>query len=172
LRDGSQVGYGMGLFLEQTHGLHQIAHSGATAGYRAWLGRIPSRNISIAILCNAGSADAGDLAGKIVSASLGAAADQPIVAPSDLKLGLYRSTRDHATIDVSRQGTAILFDGEPAAIPFRFDGHKIFTANPVYGEDVWERSITGLLPTSRSIRERTTATKLRPPCRLVWKTAV
>ena len=138
LTDGRQLGYGMGLFLDQTHGLPQIAHSGATAGYRAWLGRIPSRNISIAILCNAGSADTGDLAGRIVSSLLGAVAAQPIVAPSDLKFGLYRSTRDHATIDVTRQGTAILFDGEPAAIPFRFDGLKIFTANPVYGEDVWE----------------------------------
>jgi CubicO group peptidase (beta-lactamase class C family) len=138
LGNGREAGYGLGLFLEQTHGLRQIAHSGATAGYRAWLGRIPSKNISIAILCNAGSADTGGLAVRIVNSLLGADSVQHIVTPSDLKLGLYRSTRDHATIDVTRHGTAILFDGEPAAIPFRFDGHNIFTANPVYGEDVWE----------------------------------
>lgn len=138
LTDGHPVAYGMGLFLEKTHGLPEISHSGATAGYRAWLGRIPSKGISIAILCNAASADTGSMANQIIDSVLGADSAPRPVLPANLKLGLYHNLRDHATIDVTRQGDKILFDGYPAEIPFRFDGTRILTLDPVYGDDAWE----------------------------------
>lgn len=56
LRDGRALTYGRGLFNYSFHGVPEIAHSGSTAGYRAWLGRYPTQKLSIAMLCNASNA--------------------------------------------------------------------------------------------------------------------
>lgn len=57
--DGRKLTYGRGLFNYTFQGTEEIAHSGATAGYRAWLGRYPAHQLSIALLCNADNADTG-----------------------------------------------------------------------------------------------------------------
>jgi hypothetical protein len=131
LTDGRPINYGFGLFLYHFQGLDEISHSGATAGYRAWLGRIPARGLSIAVICNAASADATGLARQIANLYLGAAKpDQPQVAVQhDLKPGLYRSVRDHSTITVD---TTNLRAGA------RFEGGRMIISDPVYGDDVWE----------------------------------
>jgi len=59
LRDGRKITYGRGLFNYIFKGTEEIAHSGATAGYRAWLGRYPAQKLSVALLCNAANADTG-----------------------------------------------------------------------------------------------------------------
>lgn len=56
LRDGRTLTYGRGLFNFSFQGVSEIAHSGSTAGYRAWLGRYPAQKLSIAMLCNASNA--------------------------------------------------------------------------------------------------------------------
>jgi len=62
LNDGRTVAYARGLFVESYHGIREISHSGATAGYRAWLGRYPDAHLSIALLCNVSSANTTKLA--------------------------------------------------------------------------------------------------------------
>lgn len=59
LRDGRKITYGRGLFNYTFQGVEEISHAGATAGYRAWLGRYPAQHLSVALLCNAGNADTG-----------------------------------------------------------------------------------------------------------------
>ncbi len=39
------------------NGLAEVAHGGTTADYIAWLGSLPARDVSIAVTCNAGSAN-------------------------------------------------------------------------------------------------------------------
>ncbi len=56
LRDGRTLTYGRGLFNYSFHGVPEIAHSGSTAGYRAWLGRYSTQKLSVAMLCNASNA--------------------------------------------------------------------------------------------------------------------
>jgi CubicO group peptidase (beta-lactamase class C family) len=53
LNDGSPVHYGMALALGPINGDAAISHTGSTAGYRAFIGRIPSQDLSIVTLCNA-----------------------------------------------------------------------------------------------------------------------
>ena len=53
--------------------MREIAHSGATAGYRAWLGRFPDQQLSVALLCNAGDADITALAHAVADQFLPAA---------------------------------------------------------------------------------------------------
>jgi CubicO group peptidase (beta-lactamase class C family) len=131
LTDGRPINYGFGLFLYHFQGLEEISHSGATAGYRAWLGRIPAKGLSIAVICNAASADATGLAHQIANLYLGGARpDSPqIAAHPDFNAGLYRSVRDHSTIAV---------DTTNVRAGARFEGGKMIISDPVYGDDVWE----------------------------------
>jgi len=64
---GRQIAYGLGLFVDRYRGVTEVAHSGSTAGYRAWLGRYPEEGLSIAVLCNTAEADGGAL-GRSVAA--------------------------------------------------------------------------------------------------------
>ena len=138
LSDGRPIGYGFGFFLDDFQGLAEVSHSGATAAYRAWLGGIPSKGVSVAILCNAGSAFTTDMANRILRLSLGLPDPKPLPPAKEIKPGLYRSVRDGRTMQVEEA------DGSA-----RFEGSTMFVANPVYGEDVWER-VDPLTPGSPS----------------------
>jgi hypothetical protein len=140
LNDGTQIRYGFGLFLEPFQGLPEISHSGATAGYRAWLGRIPSKDLSIAILCNAGSANTTAMAHSIERLYVQVSSTTPTVS-GEISAGLYRSVRDGSVINVDRAANGSLtLDGELVqGRGVRFVGDKMFLSNSVYGEDVWER---------------------------------
>jgi CubicO group peptidase (beta-lactamase class C family) len=139
LTDGRSIGYGIGLFLDDFEGLEEVSHSGATAGYRAWLGRIPSKGVSVAILCNAGSASPTEYANRILRLSLGLPEPKPPVAPSEVRPGLYRNDRERGTVMVAEDGGGVTFDGHPVGARVRFEGDRMFVANPQYGEDRWER---------------------------------
>ena len=56
LRDGTALGYAKGLILENYRGLPAISHSGASAGYRAYLMRVLGQHFSVACLCNVANA--------------------------------------------------------------------------------------------------------------------
>ena len=56
--DGKPLSYGLGLFVNEYSGFHNVYHSGSTAGYRAHLNRFPDRHTSVAVLCNGADGDA------------------------------------------------------------------------------------------------------------------
>jgi CubicO group peptidase (beta-lactamase class C family) len=56
LPDGRELHYGLGVFRGVYKGVPEVYHSGATAGYRAFLTEYPSAKLTIAVLCNAGNA--------------------------------------------------------------------------------------------------------------------
>lgn len=103
LTGGRTITYAAGLFVDTYRGQPYVAHSGATAGYRAYAVRYPSSGVSVAVLCNAGNADAetmGDsVAGTLVPFAARATPAPPpraAVPPAALadKAGLYRNLRD------------------------------------------------------------------------------
>ena len=86
LRDGTPITYGGGLVMDRWRGVTQIAHSGATAGYRAYLARWPEQHLSAVLLCNAGDADATALVRQSVTtllplAPLPPTTTRPLTAP-------------------------------------------------------------------------------------------
>jgi CubicO group peptidase (beta-lactamase class C family) len=99
--DGRAHNYGLGLFSGTYKGVREVQHTGATAGYRAALSRFPDQHLSIAVLCNAGSALAPQYAHEIADLFL---ADQLKPEPAseathtltsaevDRVIGLYRHT--------------------------------------------------------------------------------
>ena len=136
LTDGSEVRYGFGLFLEDFVGLAEISHGGATAGYRAWLGRIPSKDLSIALACNASTANTTDLAHGIAALFLGVPMPQLPSAPKDFTPGMYRDTRDHTLMHVNEKNGHLYTGRNPFRVPARVSGNRLILSNPVFGDDM------------------------------------
>jgi CubicO group peptidase (beta-lactamase class C family) len=65
LNNGKPINYGMGLWLNEYHGLKIVEHSGGTFGYRTELLRFPDQRFSVVALCNVATADVEGLARKI-----------------------------------------------------------------------------------------------------------
>jgi CubicO group peptidase (beta-lactamase class C family) len=78
LNDGRTIHYAAGLQIGTRHGVPEVRHTGATAGYRAFLGRYPDQHLSVALLCNVGAANPGDLGGQVVDLILDALVDPPV----------------------------------------------------------------------------------------------
>lgn len=68
LTGGRKIAYARGLWVQVYGGRTELAHSGATAGYRAWLARLPAPGLSIALLCNRGDANPVDLGHAVAAA--------------------------------------------------------------------------------------------------------
>jgi CubicO group peptidase (beta-lactamase class C family) len=104
LNDGREIEYAGGLFRLTYEGLQEISHNGATAGYRAYLGRFPEQQLSVAALCNLGNTDPEALARRVADLFLTgkkpAAAAAPSAPTVELpaeeiasKAGVYRNLR-------------------------------------------------------------------------------
>jgi CubicO group peptidase (beta-lactamase class C family) len=63
--------YGLGLFIQIYRGIHNVYHSGSTAGYRAHLNRFPDSDTSVAVLCNGSNGDASRAADRVSDVFLG-----------------------------------------------------------------------------------------------------
>jgi len=104
LTGGRRIEYAEGLVVTRYRDIPEVSHSGATAGYRAWLARYPGQRLSVAVLCNAAQASPGGLGHAVADVFLPtpALAAAPAAAPSAVavpaaslstRAGLYRSRR-------------------------------------------------------------------------------
>ena len=94
---GANQTYAAGLMLGGYKGLPEVSHSGSTAGYRAFLTRFPQQHVSVAVLCNAGSANATAAAHAVADLYLGdrVNASAPArTAPAENRGPLAAVTRD------------------------------------------------------------------------------
>jgi len=80
LRDGKPLHYGLGLSVDRHRGLARVSHGGSWAGYRAELMRFPEQRLSVACLCNLGTANPTRLATEVAEAYLGAALSPSVEA--------------------------------------------------------------------------------------------
>ena len=71
LTKGDTITYALGLVVDKYRGVPMVEHSGATAGYRADLGRFPGKGIAIAVLCNAAGANPVLYASQLADSLLG-----------------------------------------------------------------------------------------------------
>jgi CubicO group peptidase (beta-lactamase class C family) len=70
LNDGTELGYGGGLRLGQHRGVTLLGHDGMDAGYRANSLLFPEHELRLALLCNAATVDANQLALQIAEVAL------------------------------------------------------------------------------------------------------
>jgi CubicO group peptidase (beta-lactamase class C family) len=95
LTSGSAIDYGLGLMLREGG----FSHSGATAGYRAYLAHDNATDTSVAVLCNRGDATTGAFVEKVFSAF--GVAPQPLpkaAGDAHAPSGLYRDMKTNAIL--------------------------------------------------------------------------
>lgn len=100
LNNGTTINYAGGISVGSLSGFEEISHSGATAGYRAWLAYYPKKKLSVILLSNDGnfSTGAGQSIARLFLGSPDVKKQEPAtipVAENELKkfAGIYRSTR-------------------------------------------------------------------------------
>jgi CubicO group peptidase (beta-lactamase class C family) len=123
LTSGRQIDYAEGLVVSSWEGEPEVSHSGATAGYRAFLARYPARGLSVAVLCNRGDAAATTLARAVVSVFAGPRAARPspplaagVALPAARMAalaGTYRDARTGEPLEVRLRGDTLAADGRP-----------------------------------------------------------
>ncbi len=84
LPDGRDLHYGLGVFRGAYKGVPEVYHSGATAGYRAFLTEYPSAKLTIAVLCNAGNAAPATFVRQVSDLYLGDRANASAPRPTVL----------------------------------------------------------------------------------------
>jgi CubicO group peptidase (beta-lactamase class C family) len=102
--DGGTHEYALGLYVDTYKGVREVDHSGGTAGYRAHLSRYPDQQVSVAVLCNAGSANATAFAKTAAELYLTGLSVAPPPSPShtltdaeSLSFAATGWSRDHHT---------------------------------------------------------------------------
>jgi Beta-lactamase class C and other penicillin binding proteins len=68
INDGSSIAYAEGAVrISEVNGVREVAHSGATAGYRAWMAYYPAKDLSVVYLSNDGSTVPTSSVGKKIA---------------------------------------------------------------------------------------------------------
>jgi CubicO group peptidase (beta-lactamase class C family) len=70
LNNGERISYASGLQVGTFNGVPQVSHTGSTAGYRAFLARYPQQKLGVALLCNVGSVNPGNVGQQVAAAFL------------------------------------------------------------------------------------------------------
>lgn len=115
LNNGKTIAYAAGLQVTVVDGLREVAHSGATGGYRTWLGRYPDQGLSVAVLCNSAQAVPTNL-GRETARLWTGAVKQNVAQTNGVDVsgmeGLYRKLRDNSAVEVkAKDGLFVLPNG-------------------------------------------------------------
>ncbi|MDQ3948983.1 MAG: beta-lactamase family protein [Gemmatimonadota bacterium] len=122
LTSGREISYALGLVVSTYQGVPEVSHTGATAGYRAFLARYPAQHLSVAVLCNAGNANPNlgqrvadiFLAGQARLAARQAGEPDVALPPEQIaeKAGVYRNLVTNEPMRlVMRDGKLHIADG-------------------------------------------------------------
>jgi len=122
LNNGRTITYALGLVVDTYQGVPEINHTGATAGYRAYLARFPEQELSVALLCNSGGVNPGAIGHQVANAFLqgkvkpatrqAAAAVRLSPAQLQSRVGMYRHQHTGAPGRVTMQDTVLRFGGQ------------------------------------------------------------
>ncbi len=157
LNDGSSLDYALGLVVNDYRGVREVSHGGATAGYRTFLARWPARELSVAVLCNAGSASADQYAHQIARAVLGLPAEASPPSPAvtvgaaDVAPlgGAWRDSANDRIITFRAQGADLSASAGGPAVPLQPLGSMRFW-NSLTGTFQFEQAGGGWRLTERN----------------------
>jgi CubicO group peptidase (beta-lactamase class C family) len=119
LNNGINNPYAAGLVVRKLMGWDNISHSGATAGYRAYLESFPELSLSIAVLSNNSSFDISAIAEKIRKIFVTDNSEKSSTSNTDFNItpsekhaleGIYLNQRDGSTFQISVTDKSILLD--------------------------------------------------------------
>jgi len=119
LASGRRIRYAAGLNIGSVGGVREVAHGGATGGYRTWLGRYPDKGVSVAVLCNSAGANTAVLGRRTAQLWTGAtpspAASNPPPgsAHAAANAGIYRRIRDNTVSKIEWKNGRLMLAGSP-----------------------------------------------------------
>jgi CubicO group peptidase (beta-lactamase class C family) len=142
LTTGKEIIYAAGINVSKFYGFEEISHSGATAGYRAWLAYYPEKKISVVALSNDGSFNPTGIGREIAEIMLSDSRSQQldfapvvfdesgsdyvltprILTEPDLKKfeGIWRSVR-HMDVQTVERKDNVLFNNKSRGIVISSD---------------------------------------------------
>jgi CubicO group peptidase (beta-lactamase class C family) len=126
LTDGTEITYALGLVVDALEGRPSVTHTGSTSGYRAYLGRFPEDGLSVALLCNTGNVNPGQVGGRVARGFL------PERAPE--AAGAAASTDGGASPEASNAFSP-LSGAALAAFTGTFTSHEVETTWQILVED-------------------------------------
>lgn len=161
LNDGTEIGYALGLIIGEYRASREVAHGGATAGYRTYLARYTDAGVSIALLCNAGSADSMRLARGVADLlveddDFERVPTDPNALTMDKLVGLYRCVATGEVIRIMANDARLFagFSGETdLGRPLRND-YRV--GNTVFAFSLDAR--TGIIKMNRRVGKQPAAT--------------
>ncbi|NBB15588.1 serine hydrolase [Caulobacter sp. SLTY] len=127
LNDGTRIAYGRGVLIQAWSGVLEIGHSGATAGYRAWLARYPNEQLSIVVLCNASDANTIPLGRAVAALFLPPPPPEPDVAPlrdPAGRAGLYVNQKTGRPLALVQDGAGLRVSGAGPLYPLTADSAR------------------------------------------------
>lgn len=110
LTNGQKISYAGGLFVSSHNGFREVSHTGATAGYRAYLGWFPEKKLAVALLSNDASFNPGGFGSQVADIFLGKERTAPPLDRPGLEVpetvlkrfeGIYRSIRNFDTFTLT-----------------------------------------------------------------------
>ena len=125
LRNGRRITYALGLDVSAYDGVPEVSHSGSTAGYRTFLARYPAQHVSVAVLCNVGSANPVTLGHRVADLLIEKpkVAAQSGIAPVTLSpaqvvrlAGIYVNPRTDRVYRFDARGTTLVNVDAPNAV--------------------------------------------------------
>jgi CubicO group peptidase (beta-lactamase class C family) len=139
LNDGSRIVYASGVRVEDFMGVPSVNHTGSTAGYRAFLGRYPDQELSVAMLCNASNVSTGGTGSAVARVYLGRRVTGPRGTrlrsrgrPSDATYaGLYHDPVTGDTRELAFQD-GVLHDGSTPLLRLEERTFQVGTGEALY----------------------------------------
>lgn len=140
LNNGRAITYALGIVVDEFRGVPEVAHTGATAGYRAYLGRFPRQRLGIALLCNSGAVNPEIVGHQVAAVFLRnqlspaprLAAAGVRVAPAQLapRAGVYRQALTGTPMRITFRDSVLRF-GNNALVPLTTTSFAVGTSNRV-----------------------------------------
>lgn len=128
LNDGKGCGYAAGLTIGKYNGYDEIAHSGSTAGYRAWLAWYPQKRLSVVLLSNYAQFQAVQIGRAIAAIFVGEEPVEPAqpVAKADDKADekFASAKRDHKSL-TEYEGTYFSEEAGSTTFIIKITGDKL-----------------------------------------------
>ncbi|MFZ2906031.1 MAG: serine hydrolase domain-containing protein [Cyclobacteriaceae bacterium] len=120
LNNGQSINYAGGVSINSYNGFIEISHSGATAGYRAWLAYYPQKKITIILLSNDANSGVVSAGYEIARLYLGQPSEAKqnlksvTISEADLKrfTGTYRSIRNFDVFGMEFKDGKIVSNGK------------------------------------------------------------
>jgi len=127
LNNGQVISYSGGVSVNSFNGFKEISHSGATAGYRAWLAYYPQKKITIILLSNDANSGVVGAGVEIAKLFFGFQEERMIkrrtveVNETDLKryTGTYKSIRGFDVFGMEYKNGVIQYNGAPLSAAHR-----------------------------------------------------